>query len=132
MRSTPHPRRLIRQFSRPATILLAVWLTACDRPATPQAPSAAAPADPLPATVAALNPGVTPNATWRVAVEGMDCKNCAAGLKSELQRARGVAGAAVSLSDKAALVLVDTNATSAEALQTVIREAGFQGTVRQP
>ena len=66
------------------------------------------------------------NATNAFTVSGMHCNGCARGLASELSRARGVASATVSLTNRLAVVAYDTNRTSAAKLVKVIEEAGFK------
>jgi copper chaperone CopZ len=66
------------------------------------------------------------NATNEFTITGMHCNGCAQGLGSELQRARGVASATVSFTNRLAVVAYNTNRTSTAKLITVIEEAGFK------
>lgn len=75
---------------------------------------------------------VTANATNKFTISGMTCNGCAAGLKTELKLARGVATAEVSLTNKLATVAYDTNRTSATKLVKVAAEAGFEAKLVAP
>lgn len=77
------------------------------------------------ATSAADASKVTANATNRFTITGMHCDGCAGGLTAELKQTRGVASAAVTFSNKLAVVAHDTNRVTAAQLTKVIKDAGF-------
>ena len=68
---------------------------------------------------------VTANATNRFTIAGMHCDGCAGGLTAELKQTRGVATAAVTFSNKLAVVTYDTNYVSVAQLTKAIKAAGF-------
>jgi copper chaperone CopZ len=80
----------------------------------------------LPASLA------TGQAAYRFAIQGMTCEGCAGGLRAELRAAPGVVSAEVSLHDRQALVVADTNRTDVARLLKVIAEAGFEGRTIAP
>lgn len=72
------------------------------------------------------------NATNCFRVGGMYCKGCASGISSELRRTPGVMGADVSLTNKTAVVLLDTNQISSAGIIQVIRDAGYDAVESKP
>ncbi|MFN9797293.1 MAG: heavy metal translocating P-type ATPase [Gemmatimonas sp.] len=71
-------------------------------------------------------PSVDPRlATLRIPVTGMTCAACSSRVQRMLQRAPGVSDAAVNLMMKSATVTFDPQATSPDALLTVIRDTGY-------
>ncbi len=81
---------------------------------------------------AADPPPTTANATNCFTVSGMHCDGCAGGLTAELKQTRGVATAAVTFSNKLAVVAYDTNRISAAQLTKVIKAAGFEAKPAKP
>lgn len=79
-----------------------------------------------------VGPAAVSNATNCFRVTGMHCKGCASGIASELRRTPGVARADVSLTNGTAVVVLDTNRVSSEALVRVIREAGYDAVESRP
>jgi copper chaperone CopZ len=77
-------------------------------------------------------PAPTPNATNQFTITGMTCNGCAKGLESELARAHGVVSAQVSLTNRLAIVISDTNFITAKGLKEVIVEAGFKAKAVSP
>ncbi len=77
---------------------------------------------------AADQPRTSPiaNATNQFKIIGMHCNGCARGLEAELNLARGVASAGVSLTNALAVVAYDTNRTSPANLVKVVEAAGFK------
>ena len=77
---------------------------------------------------AADQPRTSPiaNATNQFKITGMHCGGCARGLESELNQARGVASASVSLTNTLAVVAYDTNRTNPAKLVKVVEAAGFK------
>jgi Cu+-exporting ATPase len=70
-----------------------------------------------------------PLATLRIPVTGMTCAACSSRVQRMLQRAPGVSEAAVNLMMKSATVTFDSQATSPQALLTVIHETGYGATL---
>mgnify|MGYP002655179936 FL=1 len=66
-----------------------------------------------------------PLATLRIPVTGMTCAACSSRVQRMLQRAPGVSEAAVNLMMKSATVTFDPQATSPQALLTVIHDTGY-------
>ena len=77
------------------------------------------------AASAAEAPKVTTNATNLFTITGMHCDGCAGGLTAELKQTRGVTSAAVTFSNKLAVVAYDTNRVTAAQLTKAIKDAGF-------
>ena len=77
---------------------------------------------------AADQPRTSPiaNATNQFKITGMHCVGCARGLAAELNQARGVASASVSLTNTLAVVAYDTNRTTLAKLVKVVEAAGFK------
>jgi Cu+-exporting ATPase len=96
----------------------------------PTATKAAAPLSDAP-VMAAVAAGKA-NAAWRVPIQGMSCDGCAGGIQSELLRTPGVAAAAVGFAEGLAVVAVDTNKLSFEALAKVVADAGYKASPPQP
>jgi copper chaperone CopZ len=74
----------------------------------------------------------TANATNCFRVLGMHCKGCASGITSELRRTVGVTGADVSLTNRTAVVILDTNWISSAVIIQVIRDAGYNAVESKP
>lgn len=72
------------------------------------------------------------NATNWFRVSGMHCNGCASGITSELRRTPGVTGAEVSLTNRTAVVVLDTNRVSSARIIQVIREAGYDAVESKP
>jgi len=68
----------------------------------------------------------TANFTNQFSITGMHCDGCAKGVRSELRAVPGVAEATVSLTNKLAIVVYDTNRVSEELLIKVVKEAGYE------
>jgi copper chaperone CopZ len=62
----------------------------------------------------------------------MTCDGCAGGIRSELLRTKGVAAAEVSHKTGQAIVIANTNQTSAAQLAGAIKEAGFEAKIQAP
>jgi copper chaperone CopZ len=73
-----------------------------------------------------------PNATNELSIRGMHCKGCAAGIAAELRLTPGVSKADVSLTNQLAVVAIDTNRVDAATLIRVIREAGYEASLKSP
>jgi copper chaperone CopZ len=58
-------------------------------------------------------------------IEGMHCENCAKRLSNALSQLPGVERAAVSLSDRSAVILHDPRLASVRTLRTLVEDAGF-------
>lgn len=95
--------------------------------------SAEKPAPPLSdaPVLAAVKDGKA-NAAWRVPIQGMSCDGCASGIRSELLRMPGVAAAAVGFKESLAVVAVDTNKLTFDALAKVVADAGYKALPLQP
>ena len=86
-------------------------------------------------TLAAMSEDKTPgpaNATNKFTIKGMHCDGCAGGLTAELKQTPGVVTAAVTFSNKLAVVAYDTNQVSPAQLTKVIKEAGFEAKPLKP
>ena len=60
-----------------------------------------------------------------LAVHGMSCGGCAAGVERKLRAVAGIQSAHVSLDQAQARVTFDPTSTTAQQLAEVIREAGY-------
>lgn len=67
----------------------------------------------------------------RIAVEGMSCSGCAAGIKSMLKRTEGVVSAEVSYENKEAVVEYDTERATREKIVEVITNLGYKASVKE-
>lgn len=65
-----------------------------------------------------------------LAVEGMYCDSCAAGIRSQLKRTHGVVAAQVSYKEKQAIVDYDSQKTTPEKIVEVINNLGYKATVK--
>ena len=70
--------------------------------------------------------GLQRQSARRFQISGLTCEGCARGLEEKLQRAPGISGARVDKSVDEALIV---SALSAEQLEVLIDEAGYQGTL---
>jgi copper chaperone len=67
------------------------------------------------------------NSTNTFVVQGMHCDGCAKGLCSELKSTPGVSGAVVTLSNRLARIVFDSNRVDTVRLLKVVEDAGFSG-----
>ena len=65
-----------------------------------------------------------------IAVEGMYCDSCAAGIKAMLKRTPGVTSADVSYQKKEAVVEYDAQKTTPEKIIEAINNLGYKATVK--
>lgn len=68
----------------------------------------------------------TASRTERFHVEGMTCDGCANGIKRKLEEVHGVIAAKVSFPDKEAKVQLTADGPSADAVMSIIKEAGYK------
>lgn len=66
-----------------------------------------------------------------VAIEGMSCAGCAAGIKAMLKRTPGVVSAEVSYENKEAVVDFNPAETSREKIIEVINNLGYKASVKE-
>ncbi|MBA4147629.1 MAG: heavy-metal-associated domain-containing protein [Verrucomicrobia bacterium] len=70
-------------------------------------------------------PKPSANSTNRLEITGMTCEGCVKGVTSELRRVPGVVSVKVTLTNKLAVVAIDTNRVSTKTLVKTIEEAGY-------
>ncbi|MDQ6651365.1 MAG: cation transporter [Acidobacteriota bacterium] len=82
--------------------------------------------------VLAMSPTSTNAPTERVviAVEGMYCDSCAAGIRAMLKRTPGVVSSDVSYKQKEAVVEYDSQKTTPEKIVEAINNLGYKATVK--
>ncbi len=106
--------------------LLCLTLAACSPVDSPSSPTPSNhTAQPLPPP----GPGQT---VLQFSITGMHCDGCASGLKSELARLPGVAGASVDFATARARVLAATNQLTVTQILAAVEEAGFKGALVTP
>lgn len=66
---------------------------------------------------------------YTLAITGMHCDGCAAGLTSELARVPGVSRAVVDLKSARAQVVCETNRVTLSQVLAAVEEAGLKGSV---
>ena len=65
-----------------------------------------------------------------VAVEGMHCDSCAAGIKAMLKRTPGVIASEVSYKEKQAVIDYDSQKTTPEKIVEAINNLGYKASVK--
>ncbi|MFS8861342.1 heavy metal translocating P-type ATPase [Synechococcus sp. H60.1] len=64
--------------------------------------------------------------TWRLAIQGMSCASCAAGIEQALSRVRGVTAQTVNFASEQAIVRGDPRLVNPQALIRVVEQAGYR------